>query len=84
MKVMIDTGANHSFINEKFIRFNGQFKHFKVHHEKFLLVDGLTSQLNILIGDKITNIPAFIAKNDLNPNQTSSIIEERTTYSILL
>ncbi len=79
MKVMIDTGANHSLINEKFIRFNDQFKHFKIHPEKFLLIDGLTSfmisetvQLNILIGDKITSIPPFIAKNDLNPKSLNS------------
>jgi hypothetical protein len=43
IKILIDTGAQHSFINEECLRSNDQFKHFNVEHQKFYLADGLTS-----------------------------------------
>jgi hypothetical protein len=70
MKIMIDTGANHSFINERCLKFNNQFKYLNVHHQKFFMADGITTfkvtgivQLNITIADTITTIDAFVANN---------------------
>jgi transposase InsO family protein len=70
MKILIDTGAQHSFINEKCLKSIDQFKYSNIQHQKFFLADGLTSfivtgtvHLNIHIGDVLTNISAFITKN---------------------
>ncbi|CAF0921788.1 unnamed protein product [Rotaria sordida] len=69
MKILIDTGAQYSFINEKCLKFFNQYKFSDIGHQKFFMADGLTYfivtgiiHLNINIGDIITSIPAFITK----------------------
>ncbi|CAF1521257.1 unnamed protein product [Rotaria sp. Silwood1] len=67
MKILIDTGAQYSFINEKCLKLFNQFKYSAIGHQKFFMADVLTYfivtgiiYLNITIGDVITSIPAFI------------------------
>ena len=70
MKVMIDTGAQCSFINEQCLQLIDQPNLSIFKHRHFYMADGLTSfdvigtvYLNILIGDHVTNISAFVTKN---------------------
>ena len=70
MKIMLDTGANYSFINADFLRFREYFHYFKRHRRRFFLADGLTSllvigtvQLNITLGNVRTTIRTFVAKH---------------------
>ncbi|CAF5160471.1 unnamed protein product, partial [Rotaria sp. Silwood1] len=70
MKILIDTGAQYSFINEKCLKLFNQFKYSAIGHQKFFMADGLTYfivtgiiYLNITIGDVITSMPAFVTKN---------------------
>lgn len=70
MKILIDTGAQHSFINEQCLKSNPHFKYSTDQHQKFFLADGLTSltvtgtvHLNIHMGHILTNILAFVTTN---------------------
>jgi len=69
MNIMIDTGAQCSFINEQCLELNDDFNFSSIQHQSFYMADGLTSflvtgiiQLNILIGDYVTSIPTFVTK----------------------
>ena len=70
MKILIDTGAQHSFINEQCLKSNPHFKYSTDQHQKFFLADGLTSltvtgtvDLTIHMGPILTNILAFVTTN---------------------
>ena len=58
MKILIDTGAQYTFINEQCLRFFNQSKFSDIGHHKFFMADGSTYftvtgviHLNINIGD---------------------------------
>jgi hypothetical protein len=70
MKVMIDTGAQCSFINAQCLQLTDQSNFSNIKHQYFYMADGLTSfvvtgtvHLNILIGGYVTTISAYITKN---------------------
>ncbi|CAF3068782.1 unnamed protein product [Rotaria sp. Silwood2] len=70
MKFMIDTGAQHLFINEQCLKLNDPSKFSSVHHQKHFMTDRFTSfivtgtvHLNIYLGEIMTTILAFVPKN---------------------
>ena len=70
MQVMIDTGAQCSFLNEQCLDLIDQSHFSRINSQSFYLADGLTSflvtgivHLNILIGGYVTHIDAFVTKN---------------------
>ena len=70
MQIMIDTGAQNTFINEQYLKINDQIKSTATPHQTFFMADGLTSivvsgivKLNISLGGVITSISAYVTKN---------------------
>ncbi|CAF4459798.1 unnamed protein product [Rotaria socialis] len=70
MQIMIDTGAQNSFVHERNLTLNDKFKSSTIPQQKFYMADGLTSfivtgtvTLNIFIGDILTSILAYVTKN---------------------
>ncbi|CAF3257177.1 unnamed protein product [Rotaria socialis] len=70
MQIMIDTGAQNSFVHERNLTLNDKFKSSTIPQQKFYMTDGLTSfivtgtvTLNIFIGDILTSILAYVTKN---------------------
>ena len=70
MKLMLDTGANFSFLNAEQLKHVDHFRYTTTHQQRFYMADGLTSfsttgivELNIELGNISTTIPAFVAKH---------------------
>lgn len=70
MQIMIDTGAQNSFINEKYLKINNKIKTSVIPQQTFFMADGVTSfvvtgivKLNISLSDVIISISAYITKN---------------------
>lgn len=67
MKIMIDTGSQHCFINENCLKNFDQLEYSSVTSQQFFMANGLTSfkvndivHLKISIGKFITHITAFV------------------------
>ncbi|CAF2106737.1 unnamed protein product [Rotaria magnacalcarata] len=70
MQIMIDNGAQNSFVHERNLTLNDNFKPSIIPQQKFYMADGLTPfvvtgivTLSILIGDFLTSILAYVTKN---------------------
>ncbi|CAF1411365.1 unnamed protein product [Rotaria magnacalcarata] len=66
MQIMIDTGAQNSFVHERNLTLNDNLKFSTIPQQKFYMADGLTLFvvtgtviLNIFIGDMLTSISAY-------------------------
>jgi len=67
MKIMIDTGSQHCFINKSCLKNFDQLEYSPVTCQQFFMADGLTSfkvndivQLKISVGNLITHTTAFV------------------------